>query len=80
LLQIIYKEGERVAINKNRVHDDEMFRTVKGPFGVVRVCKFCEYRVVMRTGISGVGVGYGFREGNKARGKMIQHYNKEHKA
>ncbi len=69
-----------MTIKKTRIQDDEMFRVAKGAFGVARVCKFCEYRVTVRTGIPGVGVGYGFREGNKARGKMIQHYNKEHKA
>ena len=61
----------------NRVKDDEMFRTVKGPLGVVRVCLICGHRIIVRTGRAGVGRGYGMREGNKARGHMIQHF-KEH--
>ena len=69
-----------MTIKKNRIQDDEMFRTSKGPFGIVRICRFCEYKVVLKTGLRGAGRGYGFCEGNKARGKMIQHYNKTHNA
>ena len=53
--------------------DDTMFRTRKGSLAVVRICNFCGYKIVLRTGLPGVGRGYGLREGNKARGKMIQH-------
>lgn len=65
--------------NQQTQGDDAMFRTIKGPFAVVRACNFCDYKVVLKTGQRGVGCGFGFREGNKARGKMIQHYNKIHK-
>ena len=68
-----------MAVMKIRIQDDEIFHTAKGPFGIVRVCNFCEYKIILRTGLRGAGRGYGFREGNKARGKMIQHYNKMHK-
>lgn len=58
--------------------DSEMFRVLYGPLGVVRVCKFCKFSVMVAIGIPNVGRGYGMREGNKARGKMIQHFNTEH--
>ena len=59
--------------------DDTMFKFYKGPFAVVRVCNFCDYKVVLKIGLRNAGRGYGMREGNKARGQMIQHYNKMHK-
>lgn len=49
-----------------------------GPFAVVRVCDICGHTELVRKGQPGVGRGYGFREGNKARGRMIQHIKKEH--
>lgn len=48
------------------------------PLGVVRACPCCKHTEIVRTGISGVGRGYGMREGNKARGRMIQHIRAAH--
>lgn len=57
---------------------DYPFRVVEGPIAVIRVCKICGYMETVRKGRPKVGKGYGFREGNKARGRMIQHIKKEH--
>ena len=62
---------------KVRITDDMMFRTLSGPLAIVRVCNDCGFKIVLRRR-TGVGRGYGFREGNKARGVMIQHYKKTH--
>jgi len=45
----------------------------------VRVCDICGHIEKVVKGRPGVGRGYGMREGNKARGRMIQHIN-AHKA
>jgi len=54
------------------------FRVVKGPLAVIRVCEICGHKEVVKVGIPGVGRGYGMREGNKARGRMIQHIKSQH--
>lgn len=53
------------------------FYTVKGPFAVIRACVICGHIEKVVKGKPGVGRGYGMREGNRARGRMIQHI-KEH--
>ena len=53
--------------------EDPRFTVHRGPLGVVRACRKCSFSTVVRTGIEGAGRGYGMREGNKARGQMIQH-------
>ena len=55
------------------------FYTVWGPLAVVRVCDICGHIEKVAVGVPGVGRGYGMREGNKARGRMIQHINSKHK-
>ena len=50
----------------------------RGPLAVIRACKYCGFKVRLDKGIPGVGRGYGMREGNKARGQIIQHLKKEH--
>jgi len=55
-------------------------RTTAGPFATVRVCVHCGHREIVRKGRPGVGRGYGMREGNKARGRMIAHLKAEHGA
>lgn len=59
---------------------EKHIKTSRGPLGVVRFCtvKKCKFYAMVKTGIHGVGRGYGMREGNKARGKMIQHVKSEH--
>jgi len=54
------------------------FRTLKGPFGVVRACNYCNHLEILKTGIPGSGQGYGMREGNKARGRIVQHIKENH--
>lgn len=55
------------------------FYTVRGPFATIRVCDICGHAEKVATGRPGVGRGYGLREGNKARGRMIQHIKDAHK-
>jgi len=63
----------------NRREVGPLFSKVVGPFAVVRVCNFCKHVEVLNTGPGG-GRGYGMREGNKARGRMIQHVKAAHPA
>ena len=53
-------------------------REFTGPLAVVRECKICGHIEVVKKGIPGAGRGYGFREGNKARGRIIQHIRNSH--
>ena len=46
---------------------------------VVRVCGICGHNEKVIKGRRGVGRGYGMREGNRARGRMIKHLY-EHKS
>lgn len=57
---------------------EDCFRTIKGPMAVVRACDFCGHIEKIPVGVPGVGKGYGMREGNKARGRMIQHIKDKH--
>ena len=57
---------------------DDHFIIYKGPLAVVRKCKYCDHTERINCGVPGVGRGYGMREGNKARGRMIQHIKKYH--
>ena len=61
------------------IRPKDLFRKVEGPLAVVRICKICGHQEVVKKGLPGVGRGYGLREGNKARGRMIQHINECHK-
>ena len=56
---------------------DKFIKTVRGAFVIVKYCTVsgCNFSHVRR---KGVGRGSGFREGNKARGIMIQHIKTEH--
>ena len=53
------------------------FTVAKGPFAVVRICRYCKHYETVPIG-RGYGRGYGMREGNKARGRMIQHLKQTH--
>jgi len=59
-------------------NDKAIFTVHEGAFMVVRGCRFCKHIEKVRKGIPGVGRGYGMREGNKARGRMIQHVKEAH--
>ena len=56
----------------------DCFVTIRGPIAVVRKCEFCEHAETLPVNTIMTGSGYGFREGNKARGRMIQHIKAEH--
>jgi len=58
------------------MHNAEAFLThTSGPFGTVRACLLCgEFDRIPK----GRGRGYGMREGNKSRGRMIQHVKENH--
>lgn len=58
----------------------DFFTTHRGPLGVNRVCKLCKHSEFIVIGNKGAGRGYGMREGNKARGRMIQHIKTAHAA
>ena len=55
---------------------EKFIKTHRGPIAVVRECTICGYTDKIRVGVRGVGRGYGMREGNKSRGRMIQHVKK----
>lgn len=65
----------RLSHAERREYGMKVFRA---PLGVVRVCPCCKHSEIVKTGIQGVGRGYGMREGNKARGRMIQHIKATH--
>lgn len=48
-----------------------------GPFGVTRACRLCKWHDFRRK-IAGNGRGEGMREGNKQRGRLIQHLKETH--
>jgi hypothetical protein len=52
-------------------------KELKAPLGTARICNLCGHSEIVRSGI-GMGRGYGMREGNKARGRMIQHLKNDH--
>jgi hypothetical protein len=62
---------------RKRVTDDKMFRVKETGLAVMRLCVECDFYDV-RKKIVGGGRGSGFREGNKQRGRMIQHFKAAH--
>lgn len=62
------------------VPSDKLYKTVVGPMAVIRTCTVCGHFEIVKKGLRGVGRGYGMREGNKARGRMIQHIKQAHQA
>jgi hypothetical protein len=59
----------------------EFFTTIKTRIATTRACNFCRHCETIRhsTGLGlDRGRGFGFREGNKARGRMIQHVKEKH--
>lgn len=64
-----------------RWHEDRYgFSVTEGPMAVVRACDICGHLEIVKKGIRGAGRGYGMREGNRARGRMIQHIREKHLA
>ena len=57
---------------------DSLFGFRAGPLAIVRFCRLCDHAEILKTGRPGVGRGFGMREGNKSRGRMIQHIKAEH--
>ena len=58
---------------------DKYVKEIRRPLGTVRQCKLCGRKELVRKGQPGAGRSYGLREGNKARGRMIQHLRKDHR-
>lgn len=56
---------------------EQYFKVSEGPFGVVRFCTLCDFYDV-RKKTKGTGRGTGMREGNKQRGRLIQHIKQAH--
>ena len=54
------------------------FDTYTGPLATTRACRLCSFVVTTPKGIRGVGRAYGMVQGNKDRGKIIQHLKKIH--
>lgn len=71
---------------KNRGCEDHgLFWYFLGPLSAVRACKHCSHVETVRRILPGrgaltnpLGRGYGMSEGNKARGRMIQHVKAAH--
>lgn len=61
-------------------HPAEAFFTRKDlPRGIVAACKLCKhFDVVKKLPAGTAGRGWGMREGNKQRGRMIQHVKADH--
>lgn len=60
------------------MHKAEKFFTRRNlPRGIAADCKLCRhYEVVLK--VANPGRGWGLREGNKQRGRMIQHVKEAH--
>lgn len=50
----------------------------RGGLSSVYACRWCSHVETIRLGLRGVGRGYGFAEGNRARGRLIQHVKSAH--
>lgn len=67
-----------------KIYDQDLMREVSGPMATIRTCLLCKHAEVVRKAPKGFGLagghgrGYGFREGNKARGRMFDHYKEKH--
>lgn len=56
---------------------EDFFVRHNGPAAIVAGCKLCKHMDVVRKERS-PGRGWGMREGNKQRGRMIQHVKAAH--
>ncbi|TPN44454.1 hypothetical protein FJ981_28065 [Mesorhizobium sp. B1-1-4] len=58
---------------------DKHFTRKDLPRGIVATCLHCKHSdVVMKVPKGSAGRGWGMREGNKQRGRMIQHIKNAH--
>lgn len=58
---------------------EQHFERVNRPLAIVAWCKLCDFRDTVRKERTGTaGRGWGMREGNKQRGRMIQHIKTAH--
>ena len=58
---------------------EEHFTRHEGPLAISAGCKLCHHTEVTKKLPDGyAGRGWGFREGNKLRGRMIQHIKAKH--
>lgn len=67
--------------NGTAVRDDAYygFSRFDGPFAIVGSCHHCKFTDTVRKAPKGTaGRGWGMREGNKQRGRMIQHAREAH--
>ena len=56
---------------------DQFFVRKDMPNGIVGTCKLCKHADVVKK-VRNPGRGWGMREGNKQRGRMIQHIKSAH--
>jgi hypothetical protein len=63
---------------EGRKADGGLYHVSRGPLATVHGCNLCNHVEVVRKGRPGVGRGYGLAEGNRARGRMIQHLKDKH--
>ena len=56
---------------------EKFFTRINGPFAIAATCKVCKHGDVVRKERN-PGRGWGMREGNKQRGRMIQHVKEAH--
>jgi hypothetical protein len=61
-------------------HPAEKFiKATDTAFAIVRTCTICKHYDMVRKGRPGtMGRGWGMREGNKQRGRLIQHIKEMH--
>lgn len=59
---------------------EDHMKTTMGPLATIRTCtvKGCGFSAKVKRGALNVGRGYGMREGNKARSKVINHIKSAH--
>jgi hypothetical protein len=56
---------------------EKFFTRHNGPFAITAGCNLCKHIDIVRKERN-PGRGWGMREGNKQRGRMIQHVKAEH--
>lgn len=56
---------------------DKHFKRFDGPAAIVATCNHCKHADIVRKERN-PGRGWGMREGNKQRGRMIQHIKTMH--
>jgi len=58
---------------------DDFYTYRDGPLAIVRSCNLCRFFDLVKKAPQGsAGRGWGMREGNKQRGRLIQHIKTAH--